>query len=89
MEKTPQANLNYEFDWSDWLAAGETIVSQTVTVTGMTLGTTSIGNNNRSVIAWFSGGTLNATATALCQITTNQSRTESRMMEFKIVNRTQ
>ena len=43
---------------TDWLAAGETVLTNTVTVpTGITLDSKSITDSSTSITAWISGGT--------------------------------
>ena len=83
--KDPDAVLDYEFDWSVWLAAGETIASKTVTVTGVTLD--SSPNDDTSVIAWVSGGTAGAVARVACRITTSAGRTDERSIRLRIIER--
>ena len=58
--KDPQALLDYQFDWSDWLSAdGDTITDHTVTVsTGLTLENST--RSSTAVTAWISGGTIGA-----------------------------
>lgn len=83
--KDPDAVLDYEFDWSEWLASGETISSTTVTVTGVTLD--SSPNDSTSVVAWVSGGTDGAVATVACRITTSAGRTDERTITLRITER--
>ena len=83
--KDPDAVLDFEFDWSSWLAVGETIASKTVTVTGVTLD--SSPNDDSSVVAWVSGGTAGTTATVACLITTSAGRTDERTINLAIGER--
>ena len=83
--KDPNAVLDYEFDWSEWLALGETISSVTVTATGVTLD--SSPNDTSSVTAWVSGGTAGTTATVACRITTTMSRVDERTITLRIADR--
>ena len=83
--KDPDAVLDYEFDWSQWLAVGETIASKTVTVTGVTLD--SSPNDDTSVVAWVSGGTVGTSATVACEITTSAGRTDERSIKLRIAER--
>ena len=53
--KDPSAVLDYVFDWTEWLATGETIESYVITVdAGLTLNSDS--ESNGAVVAWLSGG---------------------------------
>jgi hypothetical protein len=67
--KDPNANLDYRFDWADWLEAGDTISSHDIAVTGdVVLGTHS--NDTTSVTAWVSAGTAGTDATVRARVTT-------------------
>lgn len=80
--KDPNAVLDYQWDWSDWLAAGETITAATVTVpAGITKD--SQLNTSTAVTAWLSGGTVTGSGTEYainCRITTSAGRTDDRTM---------
>lgn len=79
--KRPNAVLDYKFDWSDWLATGETISTKTVTVTtGITLDSSSITDSSTSVTVWLSGGTDKENYEVTCKIVTSSSRTDERVM---------
>jgi hypothetical protein len=83
--KDPQAVVDYTFNWSDWLASGETISSYTVTVDGVTLDSDS--QTTTAVTAWLSGGAAGTNATINCQIVTSASRTDERTALVKIRTR--
>ena len=84
--KDPDAVLDYEFDWSLWLSAGETITAKTVTVSdGITLD--SSPNDDTSVVAWVSGGTAGGNETVACRITTSALRTDERTINLTIRQR--
>lgn len=84
--KDPDANLDYGFDWSAWLAASETITTSTWIVdTGLTKGTTS--NTTTATTVWLSGGTPGTTYLAVNRIVTNQGRTDDRTVKVLVVNR--
>lgn len=75
--KDPQAVLDYQWDWSAWLATSETISTYDVTVSsGITLNSDSASTT--AVTAWIQGGTDGTKYTATCQIVTNQGRTDER-----------
>ena len=85
--KDPNDVLDYKFDFapltnavdgalSNWLAAGETISTKTVTAdTGITIDSSSITDTNTSVTVWLSGGTAYTDYTITCKIVTSASRT--------------
>lgn len=85
-EKDPSAVLDWQFNWSNWLAASETISSATVTVdSGLTKDSQS--NTTTSVTVWLSGGTLGTTYKVVCRITTNQGRTDERTIGIRLTDR--
>lgn len=68
--KDPNAKLDYQWDWTDWLQVGESISTATVTVpSGLTLESQS--NTTQKVTAWISGGTARVRYRVVCRITTN------------------
>lgn len=82
----PAAVLDYRWDWSDWLEAGETITARTVTVP------TDITKNSDSeaagiVTAWLTGGTPPTLYPVVCHITTNAGRQDDRTIELRAQNR--
>ena len=84
--KDPDAVLDYAFDWSDWLATGETISSHTITVTS---GITKDSDSESSgvVTVWLSGGTAGEDYDVACKIVTSASRTDERTMTIRVKNR--
>jgi hypothetical protein len=83
--KDTAAVLDYKWDWTDWLAAGETIVTSVVTTTdGLTIDSQS--HTNTTVTVWLSGGTDANTYLVSCDIVTNQSRTEERVILIACVD---
>jgi hypothetical protein len=82
-EKSPGAVLKYKFDWSDWLASGETISTKTVTPeTGITVDSSSITDTSTSVTVTLSGGTAGNVYDVVCLITTSDSQTDERTMKI-------
>ena len=84
--KDPDAILDYAFDWTDWLEAGETISSQTITVAA---GITKDSDSESSgiVTIWLSGGTDGTDYIVACKITTNLSRTDERSIIIHCIER--
>lgn len=81
--------LDYQFDWSQWLASDspiDTISSATITAeTGIDIdGQT---NTTSSATVTLSGGTLGQTYTITCEITTAAGRTPQRTMKIIIRNK--
>lgn len=84
--KDPDANLDYPFDWSDWLPSGDTISSVTwVVSSGLIQGTTS--NTATSATIWLSGGTSGNAYSVTCRITTSQGRIEDRTITIRVSQR--
>ena len=78
--KDPDAVLDYEWNWAEWLD-GDTIASHTVTCdTGITLDSHSA--TTTAVTGWFSGGTAGVTYSATCHVVTAAGRKEDRTIQF-------
>jgi hypothetical protein len=87
--KSPAAILDYQMDWSAWLAQGETIVSATVTAdAGVTVNPTGKATSVSGgvVTFWLGGGTRGTTYDVEITVTT-QSRTDSRTMQVPVGTR--
>jgi hypothetical protein len=86
--KDPDAVLDYKFDWSDWLASGETISTATITEeSGITVDSDSLTDTNTSVTVWLSGGTAGTMYDVACLITTSASRTDERTIKIRCLER--
>ena len=86
--KDPDAVKDYKWDWSDWLASGETISTATVTAdAGITKDSDSITDTDTSVTVWLSGGTVDEHYDILCHIVTSDSREDDRTMKIKVLER--
>lgn len=87
--KDPDARLDYSFDWSDWLQAGELIASHAVTVDGVTKDSDT--RSGAIVTAWVSGGSAlpGEVASITCLITTDSlpARTDQRTVYLRIRER--
>ena len=95
--KDTSAKLDYKFAWialtnasgpSDWLEAGETIPSHTVTAaTGLTVDSSALTNSDTSVTVWLSGGTVNTYYDVVCHIVTSAGREDDRTIRVRAVQR--
>jgi hypothetical protein len=84
--KDPNAVLDYGFDWSEWLATGETIATSVwVVTTGITKDSDLRTATETKV--WLSGGIVNGVYRARNRITTSQSRTDDRTIIVRVVER--
>ena len=90
-EKDPNAILDYVFDWTDWLATGETITAITITApTGITA--TEGINAAGKITTWLSGGESGTRYTIACKIVTSVGsgslyRTDERSFVIHCLNR--
>jgi hypothetical protein len=87
--KAPAAVLDYQMDWSGWLAAGETISGADVSAeSGITVNpagkTTSTSGG--VVTFWLGGGTAGVTYNVTVTVTTN-SRVDSRTIQVQVGTR--
>jgi hypothetical protein len=84
--KDPAAVLDCQYDWSSWLAAGETIASHTVTATdGMTVDSSS--ESEGQVTVWLSGGVGGSDYAATCHIATSAGREDNRSITIQVRER--
>jgi len=84
--KDPSAVLDYVFDWTEWLATGETITDHTITAdTGITVDSST--ESDGKVTVWLSGGTAGINYKVACLITTSAGRTDERTIWIKVVER--
>jgi hypothetical protein len=87
-EKDPAANLDWVFDFADWLATSETISSVSWTVSpGLTIGTTSATSTNATI--WLSGGAPGKVYSVACKVTTNNTipRVDERTITIRVTDR--
>jgi hypothetical protein len=80
----PDAQLDYRFDWSDWLAEGETISTRQVVVDG-TATVDPVTDDGSTVTAWVSDA--EGPVRLTCRITTNQGRTDDRSIRLIVSDR--
>ena len=92
--KDPSAVLDYVFDWTEWLATGETIAvdSETgkklITITADTgITVDSSTEDDGKVTVWLSGGTAGTTYRVECLITTSAGRTDERSLWITVQER--
>lgn len=86
IRKDPDAKLDFGFDWSSWLATGETITASAWTVpTGITEESKSFSST--ATLIWLSGGTAGASYTLQNQITTSASRIDERSFVVMVAER--
>lgn len=86
IDHAPSANLDYGFNWSKWLLAGETITGVAWTAdTGITLSNEL--QSGAAVTVFAEGGITGKQYKLLCSITTDQGREDSRTIILNCVQR--
>jgi hypothetical protein len=81
--KDPNAKLDYQIDWEDWLDS-DTITASTWTVTsGLTVEDDTIFTTTDTTL-WISGGLVGSTYRAVNHITTAAGREEDKTMTINI-----
>lgn len=83
--KDPHAFLDWYFDWSDWLAEGETITDHTITVDGLVNELSLVTGG--SVVVWLSSGSPGVRYPVACRITTSENRIDERTIKIDVKNR--
>lgn len=77
--KDPDATLDYGFDWSDWLAAGETIADSDWDIPAEIINEDEETGTDATKV-WLSGGTAGTSYTITNTITTSAGRIDERSM---------
>lgn len=84
--KDPNARLDYTWDWSSWLASGETITAhQVILPTGITLDLSTADAS--TVTAWLLGGTAATKYRIICRVTTSANRIDDRSITIICADR--
>lgn len=82
-QKQPNDVLDYDIDFSRWIADSDLIISVVATAdVGITLLTTTIVNSGKSVKQWVSGGVSGVTYKIQIRATTSEGRVKED--EFKV-----
>ena len=94
IDKDPEAVLIYTFDWSNWLASGESITTSNWSIdaiTGdtdpLTVDSSIIHNNGKQTIITLSGGTEGKIYTVYNTIVTDESETERKFFRVPVKKR--
>lgn len=84
--KDPEETLDYELDWSDRLAEGDTIATSAweITAGGDALVIDSDSNTDTTTTVWLSAGTLNKNYELTNTITTPGGRTHEQTVILKV-----
>lgn len=88
--KDPNADLDYQIDWTAWLAE-DTIATSSWAVpagSGLTVHDDSIGTGNLKTVAWLAGGVVaNVPWPVVNSIVTAAGRHEDRTIQVKVQER--
>lgn len=86
IEKDPYAVLDYSLDFQNWMPAGDTITSISVTAdTGITIDSTT--NTDYIATAYISGGTAGTIYNIEFKIVTTNGLQDSRNFRIKVIER--
>ena len=84
--KDPDAVLDWRWDWSEWLADGETIVTSLFIVSAGLVKDSDL-HSATSATVWLSGGTPGTPYLVTNRITTSAGRTDDRSITIRVTNR--
>lgn len=83
--KDPSSVLDYQLDWSAWLAGNDTISTSTWSASGITID--SDANTSTSATVWLSGGVAGNKYRVTNRIVTAGGRTAERTIEVTCAER--
>lgn len=93
IDKDPQAQLNYTFDWSQWLPENSTVESVDYTVQARVNDPQPLTKINQGILdgtktyVELASGQLNKVYTVFCEITTDNALVERRSFRVRVVTR--
>ena len=92
IDKDPEAQLIYTFDWAEWLPMGDSLAQVEYTIQARTndpepLVNESFGIVNSQTYIELSGGQLDKVYTVTAKVTTDNNLVDRRNFKVKIVNR--
>lgn len=83
-DKDPDAVLDYQMDWSDWLNGDAISTSIWLVPSGLTNDSDNIASPAEATVIWLSGGTAGTTYELVNRITTTGGRTNDRTVKIKV-----
>ena len=92
INKDPQAQLTYTFDWSEWLEDGDSIAGSTYTVAArvndpIPVVIESQGNTSTVTFVELSGGQADKAYVVTCRVETTNGFTDRRNFTVEVINR--
>ena len=85
--KDPDSVLDYQIDWSDWLASGESIATSTWTLSATGITQDSKAKTQTTATIWLSGGSAASDYDATNRVTTSGGRTVDRTIRVRVRER--
>jgi hypothetical protein len=85
--KDPQESIDYAIDWSDFMAASETISASSWSVTSTALSIGTVAATTLITAAFVSGGVNGDVYRLTNKITTNQTRVAERSVIIRVEER--
>lgn len=93
IDKDPEAQLSYTFDWSNWVETGDTISTVEYTVaarrndpTPPTIDTSGVSGSYKTFVT-LSGGQVNKTYIVTAKVTTGDGLVDRRNFRLNVLNR--
>lgn len=85
----PDEVLDWVFSWSDELNENESIVDHSATAegAGLTVDSSNVVDDGKSVVVWVSGGNARENGRVNCHIATDQSREYDRSFVLRVRER--
>lgn len=84
--KDPDADLDWHFDWTDWLDEGEAISASVMTPSaGITIHSAAFSSTDTTI--WVAGGTVGNVYSVANKITTSVGRIDERTIRIRVKNR--
>jgi len=83
----PQESIDYAFDWSDFLASGETISASSWASSSTALAIGTVAATTDTTAAFVSGGVNGGVYRVTNRITTNQTRIAERSVIVRVEER--
>lgn len=85
----PQARLDYTWDWTAWLGAGETILNVSIALApeGVLTLIPPLEIDGGRVTVWLAGGTAGTDVKATLHVETTQGREDDRTITIRVRDR--
>ena len=82
--KDPDAVLDYEIDWSDWLTDGETILTSTWSIDSSDLAKKVATHDGTTTTIWLTGGTEGTAVRVENHVVTSEDREDDRSFVIQL-----